>query len=193
MPEETGWWQWIYRLKTAMEILAIFVGAVWAGTLWYYYERPSNVARGDLRGELHWYAHTKDLCQAEYFVEFKNIGKVNVQIARAVVSAWTLPRLEDLKQTEEIRLLDDPFKVFSGPPVMTQPTQLLVGNFASDERESDGIPFIVKRSPPRLMLFKVDMWKEGFKEGDDPSWSDYRWDWVCGENPSTTPTATPPH
>ena len=193
MHEETGTWKWVERLRTLLEILAIIGGSLWGFTLWWNYERPSTVPRGDIKGDLHWYAHTKDLCQAEYAVEFKNIGKIDVHVGRTIISAWTLPKLDELKQTEEIKLLDDPFQIFSGPPLMQHETKLLTGKFAPDERDTEGIPFIVKRSPPRLILFKVDMWKEGARESDNPSWTDYRWDWVCGENPSGTPSPTPTH
>ena len=193
MREETGKWKWIDRIKTVFEVAAILFGGLWAGTLWYYYEYPSTVPRVDISANLSWYATTSDQCGANYSVLFKNIGKVNVEIRRVVVTAWTASKIADLKTDEELRVLDDPYKFFSGAPIYRQDISLLRGSFAPDEKEADDIDILVKRSPPRLILFKIEMWKldnHGQLEAD-PSATDFRWDWACGENPNASPTPTP--
>jgi hypothetical protein len=193
MSEETGKWKWIDRFKTVFEVVAILCGGVWAGSLWYYYEYPSAAPRVDISADLTWYAATPDQCGANYSVLFKNIGKVNVEIGRVAVTAWTASKIADLKTEEEMRVLDDPYSFFSRAPIYHKEISLLKGRFAPDEKEADDIDILVKRLPPRLILFKIEMWKQN-SDGQleaDPSVTDFRWDWACGENPNTTSPPTP--
>lgn len=181
---DAGVWLLIDRVKVILEILAILLAGVWAITLYWYYDAPSNVPRADLNGSLSWSKHSKDVCEAEYIAEFKNIGRVSVEVGRARLSAFPMPRLDELPADRVIKLID-PENAISGPPLIQEETKRLNKNYRPDERDEEGFTFIVKRSRGSLMLFKLDVWDKAHSEDVNakPTWRDFRWDWVCGENP----------
>src|SRR3954468_21659186 len=76
MCEGNAMWKWVERVKAILEILAILIAGAWAFTLYWNYESPSNVMRADLEGKLSWAGRSKDVCEADYEVAFKNIGRV---------------------------------------------------------------------------------------------------------------------
>lgn len=186
MSEKSGWSKIAEVVKTLLEIVAILVAGWWAYTRFRQEEAPSLVQRADLLGNLMWYSDSRNACQAEYEVEFHNIGKVSIEVGRVRISAWTLGESNDPGPTNEIRLLE-PLKMRSGLPLVEQTTDSLVGIYAPDERSKNGFTFLVSRSLEKRVLFKIDLWrKEDVEKGiSDPSWSEYRWDWVCGEYPKT--------
>jgi hypothetical protein len=179
-------WKSVERAKDVLEILAIVVAGFWAGSLYWNYEAPSNVTRADLQGSLKWYGRSKDVCEAEYEIEFKNIGKTQIDVGRVRLSAFPMSSLDDLSRAGNVKLIV-PLNAISGPALIQEETDRLSEIYAPDERDIEDFSFIVKRSPGSLMLFKAEVWKreDSANSSAAPSWQDFRWDWVCGENPAT--------
>ena len=185
MPEETSKWRLVERAKMVLEILAIIIAGLWAITLYLNYDAPSNVTRADLQGDLKWYPRSKEVCEAEYEVEFKNIGRIPIDIGRVQLSVFPMDRLDHLPEGKKVGLID-PMQAISGPPFIQAPTDRMNAMYSPDERDVEGFSFIVKRAPGTLILFQVEVWKkeDGAVSNAKP-WRDFRWDWVCGENPET--------
>jgi hypothetical protein len=179
-------WKWVERVKAILEILAILIAAGWAFTLYWNYDSPSNVMRADLEGKLSWAGRSKDVCEADYEVTFKNIGRVSIDIGRVRLSAFSMSGLDDLPETVDLKLID-PSKSISGLPLIQEETDRMNGPYAPDERDVETFSFIVKRSRGREMLFMAEVWKKEdvANSNAEPSWRDFQWDWVCGENPTT--------
>src|SRR5438477_8740795 len=95
MSQKTSWSKMVEVVKTVLEIIAILVAGWWAYTRFRQGEAPSLMQRADLQGNLMWFKDSKDACQAEYEVEFRNIGKVSIEVGRVRISAWTLTELND--------------------------------------------------------------------------------------------------
>ena len=191
MSEKQGWSKVVEVVKTVLEIIAIIVAGWWAYTRFTEEDAPSLVTRADLQGSLNWYDYSKDECQAEYEVEFRNIGKKLIDVAQVRISAWSLVEPIDSTPPKEVRLLD-PLEIMSELPLVEpKDTDRLKHIYAPDERDTHGFSFIVKRSPGKKVLFKVDLWrKEDIEKGrQEPYWSHWRWDWACGEGPGLTEAA----
>lgn len=182
----SGGWTWVERGKDVLEILAIIIAGVWAITLYWSYESPSNATRVDLQGSLKWSKHSAEVCEAEYEVEFKNIGRIYVDVGRVRLSAFNMSRLADLPENKNVKLID-PENAITGGALIQEETERLSGEYAPEERDVEGFSFIVKRSRGSLVLFRLDVWDKEHS-GDvnaKPTWHDFRWDWVCGENLET--------
>jgi hypothetical protein len=124
------------------------------------------------------------VCEAEYGVEFKNIGRVSVEIGRVRLSVFSISKLDNLPQDKSLKLID-PENSIVAPALLQEETKRLSGVYAPDERDAEDFSFIVRRSRGSLILFKTELWKKEDSAGGDPklAWRDFRWDWVCGENP----------
>jgi hypothetical protein len=178
---KSGGWDWLERFKTVVEIAAIFVGGWWAYTLFFEAEAPSLNLRADINGSLTWYKISNDRCQAEYEIEFHNIGKRSVDVEQVCFHVWNLTELSKISQESQVIMLD-PMTIRAGSPVLEKCTDRLVQKYEPDERNKNGFSFMVRRSPGKLMLFQVDISGKAGKQST--SWTDYRWDYVCEENPN---------
>jgi hypothetical protein len=184
MSEETSFWKRFEKAKKILEVIAIFVAAWWAFTRFKQEEEPLLATRADIQGNLDWNDYTKDTCQAEYEVQFQNIGKTPIEIGRVRLSVWTFDDPKEMTQTENVRMLV-PLKMPTEPPLLQEDTDRLADVYGPGESDKHGFSFLVKRSANKDILFKVELWPKGDSASynKDPLWSDYRWDFVCGESP----------
>lgn len=177
---------WMVLLDTAkklVEIAAIIVAAWWAYTRFIQEDSHSLVQRADIQGNLRWSQHSKDDCEGFFDVEFQNIGKVPIEVARVRVSAWSLVA-DESEPPKGVKLLD-PLSMLSKPPFLEKETDRMKGIYAPEVRRKHSLPFVVSRSLERKVLFKIDMWRPEDVHRTYPNWYYYIWSWPCGENPKT--------
>jgi hypothetical protein len=181
--EKTGWMKTVEVVKTIVEIIAIFVAGWWAYTRFIQEDTPSLVQRADMEGNVSWYENSKDDCEGVYNIEFQNIGKVPIEVARARVSAWSLTENES-EPAKEVKLLD-PLSMRLQPAILEKETDRIEGTYAPGEKRKNAFSFIVSRSLERRVLFKIDLWRAEDAQQADPYWYSYNWSWPCGEYPKT--------
>lgn len=185
------WWGWLNKAKTLLEILAILIAGWWAYTRFIQGEAPSLATRGDIQGNLTWSSHSKDTCQGDFEVEFKNIGKTPIIISKVRLSAWSFDEPVG-SANDRVRFIE-PLKIQRERLFEQEANDYMAFRYGPDERVKHGFGFIVNRTPGKRILFMADVWghEEGGEQGPDPTWIQYNWDWFCGENPSPSPTPTP--
>ena len=187
-------WKRVEGTKTLLEIILILAAAGWAVARLTEGELFSFLApKAQVTGELKWYPSSKGSCQAEYEIEFKNIGNVPVKVENIRLRSWSLNEPNIPSQTR-VWLLD-PMN-FRGEKLSDDSPKRMNVRYAPGASDKQGFSFIVKRSDVKMVLFKIDMWRKGETVTDgDGTWSDYRWDWVCAEGPpdirDTRETKTP--
>ena len=176
-------WRYVERLKVCLEIAAILTAGVWAYTRFTHDEAPSLELRADLNGTLSWENVTREGCQAEYEVNFQNIGKLPVTIAATQLSVWYL---SDQKKTGKPTLVEylDPINIREAQPLYSSQNKRLNGTYLPGEKDSEGFSFVVQNAHGRRMLFEIEIWSEedaGRRPLPNATWHDFHWDYVCGE------------
>ena len=176
-------WRYVERLKVCLEIAAILTAGVWAYTRFTHDEAPSLELRADLNGTLTWENVTREACQAEYEVNFQNIGKLPVTIAATQLSVWYL---SDQKKTGKPTLVEylDPINIREAQPLYSSQNKRLNGTYLPGEKDSEGFSFVVQNAHGRRMLFEIEIWSEedaGRRPLPNATWHDFHWDYVCGE------------
>jgi hypothetical protein len=176
-------WRYVERLKLCLEIAAILTAGVWAYTRFIHDEAPSLELRADLNGTLNWENVTREACQAEYEVNFQNIGKLPVTIAATQLSVWYL---SDQKKTGKPTLVEylDPMNIREAQPLYSSQNKRLNGTYLPGEKDSEGFSFVVQNAHGRRMLFEIEIWSEedaGRRPLPNATWHDFHWDYVCGE------------
>ena len=176
-------WRYVERLKVCLEIAAILTAGVWAYTRFTHDEAPSLELRADLNGTLSWENVTREGCQAEYEVNFQNIGKLPVTIAATQLSVWYL---SDQKKTGKPTLVEylDPIDMREAQPLYSSQNKRLNGTYLPGEKDSESFSFVVQNAQGRRMLFEIEIWSEedaGRRPLPNATWHDFHWDYVCGE------------
>ena len=176
-------WRYVERLKVCLEIAAILTAGVWAYTRFTHDEAPSLELRADLNGTLSWENVTREGCQAEYEVNFQNIGKLPVTIAATQLS---VRYLSDQKKTGKPALVEylDPMNMREAQPLYTSQNKRLNGTYLPGEKDSEGFSFVVQNAHGRRILFEIEIWSEedaGRRPLPNATWRDFHWDYVCGE------------
>jgi len=176
-------WRYVERLKVCLEIAAILTAGVWAYTRFTHDEAPSLELRADLNGTLSWENVTREGCQAEYEVNFQNIGKLPVTIAATQLSVWYL---SDQKKTGKPALVEylDPMNTREAQPLYSSSNKRLNGTYLPGEKDSESFSFVVQNAHGRRILFEIEIWSEedaGRRPLPNATWRDFHWDYVCGE------------
>jgi hypothetical protein len=180
-------WEWLERLKTALEIVAIIGASIWAYTRYVADEAPSFATRIDLHGRLEWNGFTPERCLAEYEIELQNLSLRPLDVSRTRFSVWKLETAAFAK-SDRVALLD-PIALAQGPPVLDQDSDKFNGRYQAEERSAEAFSFIIPRSLGQYALFKAEFWEINNRTAE-PDWVDYRWDLVCPEQPG--PDKEPP-
>ena len=176
-------WKYVERLKLCLEIAAILTAGVWAYTRFIHDEAPSLELRADFGAKLGWEKVTTEQCQAEYELQFQNIGKLPIDIAENRVSVWQLsdpPKLPEKLRVEYI----DPMALREEPALYSKTNNRLTGVYLPGEKSTEGFSFVLRNSPGKRILFEVELWSRddwNKKERPPATWHDFHWDVACGD------------
>lgn len=176
-------WKFVEKFKVILEILAILTAGLWAYSVFSSTESDLLLPRRSLKAELFWFNKTENECQAEFRVEFQNIGKKNLDIGRVLVRSWFLKDTDSLGQYNNVKLID-PMKIIEGATTSYDLDEDLSGLYKPDEINTKGFLFAVRRYyDSKRVLFKVDLWQKEDVEKNiaESTWSFYTWDIICGE------------
>lgn len=165
-----------------MEIAAILVAGVWAFTRFWEDVRPSLVPRADLNSTLGWEQVTEGQCQAEYTVQFQNIGTIPITLAASRLSVWYM---SEPSRTGTNPLVDyiDPMVLRQEPALYSSPNGRLIGEYAPTTKDTEGFSFVVQNAKGKQILFETEIWNDrdaAKSPRPDATWRDFRWDTLCG-------------
>jgi len=196
-PGKPRWFLYLEMLKVALEVCAIPAAGYWAYTRFSEDEKPSLEKRADVNGQLEWSKRSATTCEVLYALEFQNIGKLPIEVARVRLRAWYLKDIRDTKVDKPVQYLD-PMAMRDGDPLLTLDTPRLAGHYGPGEKGKEGLSFIVNRLPEKRVLFMAELWAAEQAKEEQPTWTDWRHDWICidesapGSPPAASaPTATP--
>lgn len=176
-------WQYVERAKLLLEITAILIAGLWAYTRFTTDDEPGLGARPDINAKLEWEKVTPTDCQANYEVQFQNVGKTPISIAETRISVWYLADVPSGSASGPVRYID-PMSIRQGPPLYSQPNDRLVGTYGPSIRDTEGFSFQVQNLKGKRILFEIEIWSaEDAKKTPRPpksTWQDFHWDHVCG-------------
>ena len=177
-------WRYIERLKVSLEILAILTAGLWAYTRFIHDEAPGLQLRPHINAKLGWEKVTDADCQAEYEIQFQNIGKLPISIAETRISVWYLSDGSSMGKTDSVQYID-PMYIRQMPHLYSELNSRLVGDYGPGIKDTEGFSFVVKNTKGKRILFEIDIWsKEDAAKNPrpkDPTWHDFHWDRVCGD------------
>lgn len=176
-------WKYVERLKVCLEITAILIAGVWAYTRFNHDEAPSLELRADLGAKLGWEKVTSVQCQAEYEIQFQNIGKLPINVATTQLSVWYLEDPKNLSATSQVEYLD-PMTMRVSSALYTKPNERFKGTYLPGEKDTEGFSFLVRNTPGKRMLFEIEIWSDSDAKKQPlppPTWRDFHWDSVCGD------------
>ena len=131
--------------------------------------------RADLNAKLGWEKKTDKQCQAEYEVQFQNIGKLPIKIEKSRISVWYLS--EPTKAASPVEYID-PLSM-KQQQLFSEDNDRLNNDYAPGTKDSEGFSFVVQKAN-RRMLFEIDIFGKD-SNGKPEHWHDFHWDNVCGD------------
>jgi len=176
---------WLSRTKIFLEIVAIPVVAYWAFTRFNAQEAPALEHRAKIQGELSWQRRSDKECIAEYRIKFENIGMSSIELTKAKLRAWPL----DVSVLSAPIAYVDPLKMRDKKPIVEADLEeYLVHRYPPSVTDEVGLMFLVKRAPGDMLVFLVEGESQIDRRGNRQSWFDHRWDYVCGESGTASPS-----
>jgi hypothetical protein len=176
---------WLSRTKIFLEIVAIPVVAYWAFTRFNAQEAPALEHRAKIQGELSWQRRSDKECIAEYRIKFENIGMSSIELTKAKLRAWPL----DVSVLSAPIAYVDPLKMRDKKPIVEADLEeYLVHRYPPSVTDEVGLMFVVKRAPGDMLVFLVEGESQIDRRGSRQSWFDHRWDYVCGESGTASPS-----
>jgi hypothetical protein len=88
LPSET-WKQWVDILNKSLQIAAILVAGVWAGSVFWETVKPALDPKLNVTGDITWtMVPDTDFCEAHFTLNVKNPGPRSVDVESATVRIW---------------------------------------------------------------------------------------------------------
>ena len=148
-------------LPIVITLVATIVAGIWAVYTYFKKEMQEQflyAKRVEFNGKLTWFDISNDFCQADYELEFKNIGKVPVTVGHSRVSAGFLRDEPKANRITKVELID-PLKIpLESESIPRELTERLEGVYGPDERVKTTFSFFVPRTLGKKVLFKVALW-----------------------------------
>jgi len=140
-----------------LEIVAILAAAAWALSRLYVEDAPGLGERATIEAKLGWDQIGDQRCEADYEVQFQNIGKTNIKIQMGRLSVWRLSYPGGIAPTDLVTYID-PLTFRQGAPLYQREIDRFNQDYAPGIKDSEGFTFLVKKEKDMRLLFQVELW-----------------------------------